>query len=186
MQNVDGLKLGVQELQRDLTLRRCLAKEAAIGALNAKISEVEDLLSKHLVAVEQKQPGLEKVGSQQHWIYPKYYYSITSYDTCPKSWNNLFYYLDTVSFTTLWYVQNESLNSGWVTNSLDPDEMLQQTEWSQIRHYRKWHLIRVYTVCHSSSSTVNLFKFEDKCGKCLNIKCKYGIYSLDLLLSKDW
>ena len=66
MQNVDGLKLGVQELQRDLTLRRCLAKEAAIGALNAKISEVEDLLSKHLVAVEQKQPGLEKVGSQQH------------------------------------------------------------------------------------------------------------------------
>ena len=61
MQNVEGLKLGVQELQRDLTLRRCLAKEAALGALKTKIFEVEDSLGKHLTAVEQKQPGLEKV-----------------------------------------------------------------------------------------------------------------------------
>lgn len=62
MQGVEGLKLGVQELQRDLTLRRCLAKEAAIGSLDARISEVEESLSKHLIEVEQKQPGLEK-----HW-----------------------------------------------------------------------------------------------------------------------
>ena len=61
MQGVEGLKLGVQELQRDLTLRRCLAKEAAIGSLDARISEVEESLSKHLTEVEQKQPGLEKV-----------------------------------------------------------------------------------------------------------------------------
>ena len=61
MQKVEGLKLGVQELQRDLTLRRCLAKEAAMGSLETKISQVEESLGKHLAAVEQKQPGLEKV-----------------------------------------------------------------------------------------------------------------------------
>ena len=61
MHSVDGLKLGVQELQRDLTLRRCLAKEAAINTLDDKISGVEELLSKHLIVVEQKQPDLEKV-----------------------------------------------------------------------------------------------------------------------------
>ena len=61
MHSVDGLKLGVQELQRDLTLRRCLAKEAAINTLDDKISGVEELLSKHLIVVEQQQPDLEKV-----------------------------------------------------------------------------------------------------------------------------
>ena len=69
MHSVDGLKLGVQELQRDLTLRRCLAKEAAINTLDDKISGVEELLSKHLVVVEQKQPDLEKVCTA---VYPSH------------------------------------------------------------------------------------------------------------------
>ena len=42
MQNVEGLKLGVQELQHDLTLRRCLAKEAALWALKTKIPKFMD------------------------------------------------------------------------------------------------------------------------------------------------
>ena len=72
MHSVDGLKLGVQELQRDLTLRRCLAKEAAINMLDDKISGVEELLSKHLIVVEQKQPDLEKVCTA---VYPSHQFT---------------------------------------------------------------------------------------------------------------
>lgn len=60
MHMVQGLKQSVQELQRDITLRRSLMKDLTIIDLKAKISETEELLSVHRTVMEEKQVGLEK------------------------------------------------------------------------------------------------------------------------------
>lgn len=62
MVSVDSLKQAVQELQRDITLRRSLTKDVTVTDLKSKISETEELLDVHLSTVEGKQPNLE-----EHW-----------------------------------------------------------------------------------------------------------------------
>ncbi|XP_060584002.1 RING finger protein 207-like [Ruditapes philippinarum] len=62
MGSVDSLKQAVQELQRDITLRRSLTKDLTINDLKTKISQTEELLDVHFSTIEEKQPGLE-----QHW-----------------------------------------------------------------------------------------------------------------------
>ncbi|KAJ8320853.1 hypothetical protein KUTeg_002440 [Tegillarca granosa] len=59
---VDKLKNNVQELQRDLTLRRCLARKSTVSDLISSISKMEDNIDLHYSKVEQKKPLLEK-----HW-----------------------------------------------------------------------------------------------------------------------
>lgn len=60
--SVEKLKAQVQELQRDLTMRRCLTKTTTVEELQACITEMERKLLQHKSTVEQKQPVLEKVG----------------------------------------------------------------------------------------------------------------------------
>ncbi|XP_045161431.2 RING finger protein 207-like [Mercenaria mercenaria] len=62
MGSVDSLKQAVQELQRDITLRRSLTKDLTISDLKTKITQTEELLDVHMSSIEEKQPGLE-----QHW-----------------------------------------------------------------------------------------------------------------------
>ncbi|KAL4217956.1 hypothetical protein ACF0H5_022695 [Mactra antiquata] len=62
MAHVDKLKQSVQELQRDITLRRSLTKDLTVCDLKTKISEVEERLDCHLSTMEGKQSDLEK-----HW-----------------------------------------------------------------------------------------------------------------------
>jgi hypothetical protein len=61
MGSVDSLKQAVQELQRDITLRRSLTKDLTINDLKTKISQTEELLDVHFSTIEEKQPGLEQV-----------------------------------------------------------------------------------------------------------------------------
>ena len=61
MGSVDSLKQAVQELQRDITLRRSLTKDLTINDLKTKISQTEELLDVHLSTIEEKQPSLEQV-----------------------------------------------------------------------------------------------------------------------------
>ncbi|XP_067659126.1 RING finger protein 207-like [Haliotis asinina] len=62
LQKLEKLKSQVQELQRDLTLRRCLARRSAVEDLKNVIDSVESQLEKHHGYIEEKQPALEK-----HW-----------------------------------------------------------------------------------------------------------------------
>ncbi|XP_046326128.1 RING finger protein 207-like isoform X1 [Haliotis rufescens] len=62
LQKLEKLKSQVQELQRDLTLRRCLARRSAVEELKSVIDGVECQLEKHYGYIEEKQPTLEK-----HW-----------------------------------------------------------------------------------------------------------------------
>ncbi|XP_041377186.1 RING finger protein 207-like [Gigantopelta aegis] len=62
LQRLEKLKSDVQELQRDLTLRRCLTRKSAIPNLKELISTIEQQLEVHRDTIEQKQPALEK-----HW-----------------------------------------------------------------------------------------------------------------------
>ncbi|XP_069116461.1 RING finger protein 207-like isoform X2 [Argopecten irradians] len=61
-QMVERLKSHLQELQRDLTLRRCLTKQTVMEELQGKVEQVEQKLEGHKTRMEQKQPLLEK-----HW-----------------------------------------------------------------------------------------------------------------------
>ena len=61
MQKVEGLKVSVQELQRDITLRRSLTKDGFITDLRMQIGEAEEKLEQHKTYVESKQSGLEQV-----------------------------------------------------------------------------------------------------------------------------
>jgi len=61
MHRVDQLKQSVQELQRDITLRRSLTREVTVNQLKSSILSTEEQLEEHLSSVEGKQPGLEKV-----------------------------------------------------------------------------------------------------------------------------
>jgi hypothetical protein len=58
------LKFNVQELQRDLTLRRCLVKASAMQDLQEEITELQKDLDDLLLLTEKKQPALEKVDTQ--------------------------------------------------------------------------------------------------------------------------
>ncbi|XP_052819594.1 RING finger protein 207-like isoform X2 [Mya arenaria] len=62
MSKVDKLKQSVQELQRDITLRRSLTREITVSDIKSCISTTEEKLDDHLIHVEGKQTGLEK-----HW-----------------------------------------------------------------------------------------------------------------------
>ncbi|KAH3826960.1 RING finger protein 207-like [Dreissena polymorpha] len=62
MITVNRMKQCVQELQRDITLRRSLARELTVSDLKAQIADTEESLNRHLAEVEAKQPSLE-----QHW-----------------------------------------------------------------------------------------------------------------------
>ncbi|XP_048747686.2 RING finger protein 207-like [Ostrea edulis] len=61
-QRIDKLKFNVQELQRDLTLRRCLVKASAMEDLQEEIAELQKDLDDLFLLTEKKQPTLEK-----HW-----------------------------------------------------------------------------------------------------------------------
>ena len=61
LQKLEKLKCEVQELQRDLTLRRCLTRRSAVPDLKESISTIEQQLQVHRDTIEQKQPVLEKV-----------------------------------------------------------------------------------------------------------------------------
>jgi len=58
---VERLKNQLQELQRDLTLRRCLTRSTTVEDLQLHVDKVEEQLINHKTRVEQKQPVLEKV-----------------------------------------------------------------------------------------------------------------------------
>lgn len=61
MQNVEKKKNDVQELQRDLTLRRCLSKGTVFSDMIISIEKLEHNLKGHHSILEQKHPILEKV-----------------------------------------------------------------------------------------------------------------------------
>ncbi|XP_061197285.1 RING finger protein 207-like [Saccostrea echinata] len=61
-QRIDKLKFDVQELQRDLTLRRCLIKLSSVQDLREEITDLQKDLDDLFLLTEKKQPTLEK-----HW-----------------------------------------------------------------------------------------------------------------------
>lgn len=61
-QRIEKLKYNVQELQRDLTLRRCLIKTSALSDLQEEITDLQKDLDNLFLLTENKQPSLEK-----HW-----------------------------------------------------------------------------------------------------------------------
>lgn len=61
-QRIEKLKFNVQELQRDLTLRRCLIKTSAVTDLQEEIIDLKKDLDNLFLLTENKQPSLEK-----HW-----------------------------------------------------------------------------------------------------------------------
>lgn len=62
-QRIEKLKFNVQELQRDLTLRRCLIKTSAVTDLQEEIIDLKKDLDNLFLLTENKQPSLEKVCS---------------------------------------------------------------------------------------------------------------------------
>ncbi|GFN77005.1 RING finger protein 207-like [Plakobranchus ocellatus] len=58
----EQMKSQCQELQRDLTMRRCLAKKDEVLELGVKIEDIQSVLDKHYNTLENKLPLLEK-----HW-----------------------------------------------------------------------------------------------------------------------
>jgi len=65
----DNLKQSVQELQRDITLRRSLTREVTVNELKTRISSTEERLEKHYTIMEAKQPNLEQVTYFKDWVY---------------------------------------------------------------------------------------------------------------------
>ena len=57
----EKLKTLIQELQRDLTVRRCLAKITIVSELDVQIKSLQQSLDEHFTKNEQKQILLEKV-----------------------------------------------------------------------------------------------------------------------------
>ncbi|CAG5121432.1 unnamed protein product [Candidula unifasciata] len=62
LQRFEQMKSQCQELQRDLTMRRCLAKRDEVFKLTVRIENVQNQLELHYNTLEQKIPLLEK-----HW-----------------------------------------------------------------------------------------------------------------------
>ncbi|XP_059160437.1 uncharacterized protein LOC131944013 [Physella acuta] len=62
LQKLEQMKTQCQELQRDLTMRRCLAKKDEVLALTNRIEAVQNHLEAHYNILEQKMPLLDK-----HW-----------------------------------------------------------------------------------------------------------------------
>ncbi|VDI73166.1 Hypothetical predicted protein [Mytilus galloprovincialis] len=60
--STEKLKTQIQELQRDLTVRRCLAKMTMVTELDVQIEALQQSLQEHFTKNEQKQILLEK-----HW-----------------------------------------------------------------------------------------------------------------------
>ena len=63
VQRFESVKGCVQELQRDMTMRRCLAKTTKVTELLSNTSTMEEDITKHLEAAEKQRPLLEKVRS---------------------------------------------------------------------------------------------------------------------------
>ena len=63
-QRIDKLKYTVQELQRDLTLRRCLIKTSAVSDLQEEITDLQKDLDDLFILTDKKQPALEKVSTR--------------------------------------------------------------------------------------------------------------------------
>ena len=72
LQKLEKLKCEVQELQRDLTLRRCLTRRSAVPDLKESISTIEQQLQVHRDTIEQKQPVLEKVSVIYNYLFNPY------------------------------------------------------------------------------------------------------------------
>ncbi|KAH9523105.1 hypothetical protein Btru_065815 [Bulinus truncatus] len=62
LQRFEQMKGQCQELQRDLTMRRCLTKKDEVSALTTRIEAIQNDLDTHYTTLEQKLPLLEK-----HW-----------------------------------------------------------------------------------------------------------------------
>ncbi|GFR64672.1 RING finger protein 207-like [Elysia marginata] len=62
LQKFEQMKSQCQELQRDLTMRRCLAKKDKVLNLGQKTEDLQSTLDKHYSTLENKLPLLEK-----HW-----------------------------------------------------------------------------------------------------------------------
>uniref|UniRef100_A0A2C9LLC5 RING finger protein 207 n=1 Tax=Biomphalaria glabrata TaxID=6526 RepID=A0A2C9LLC5_BIOGL len=62
LQRFETMKSQCQELQRDLTMRRCLTKKDEVCTLTTKIETIQNDLDSHYTTLEQKLPSLEK-----HW-----------------------------------------------------------------------------------------------------------------------
>ncbi|CAL1531172.1 unnamed protein product [Lymnaea stagnalis] len=62
LQRFEHMKVQCQELQRDLTMRRCLAKKDEVMTLAGSIETIQNNLDSHYNILEQKLPLLEK-----HW-----------------------------------------------------------------------------------------------------------------------
>ncbi|KAL8572624.1 hypothetical protein ACOMHN_016474 [Nucella lapillus] len=62
LQKFDKLKMACQELQRDVTMRRCLAKKEEIQRLKERIDGLQLQLESHFTVLHTKQQALEK-----HW-----------------------------------------------------------------------------------------------------------------------
>ncbi|BFZ23795.1 hypothetical protein BsWGS_26834 [Bradybaena similaris] len=62
LQRFEQMKTQSQELQRDVTMRRCLAKKDEVIKLTVRIENVQNQLESHYNTLEQKIPLLEK-----HW-----------------------------------------------------------------------------------------------------------------------
>lgn len=62
IQRFEKMKVGCQEMQRDVTMRRCLAKKDEIIQLQQRIEVLQSQLESHYTTLDGKNPALEK-----HW-----------------------------------------------------------------------------------------------------------------------
>lgn len=62
IQRLEKMKIGCQELQRDVTMRRCLARKDEILQLQERIEGLQVELDSHYTTLDTKHPALEK-----HW-----------------------------------------------------------------------------------------------------------------------
>ena len=63
IQKFEKLKIACQELQRDVTMRRCLARRDEIQRLQDHIEGLQQQLEAHFTILDTKQQALETVGS---------------------------------------------------------------------------------------------------------------------------
>ena len=63
IQKFEKLKIACQELQRDVTMRRCLARKDEIQRLQDHIEGLQQQLEAHFTILDTKQQALETVGS---------------------------------------------------------------------------------------------------------------------------
>ena len=67
IQKFEKLKIACQELQRDVTMRRCLARKDEIQRLQDHIEGLQQQLEAHFTILDTKQQALETVGSNLSW-----------------------------------------------------------------------------------------------------------------------